>query len=112
VKDAAGQLTEATITRHSQMVGVGKIIRAVYEKWVSGLSHKHVYTLQVIYTVVHVMLQLRNKYRNMLMKALCYCIVSWQQLITSTCFTHTCDLWFTQPHQLTGQKMFRNLLNS
>lgn len=32
VKDAAGQLTEATIARHSQMVGVGKVIRNVYHQ--------------------------------------------------------------------------------
>jgi hypothetical protein len=44
VKDAAGQLTEATIARHSQMVGVGKIIRAVYEKQVSGLSRPLVHS--------------------------------------------------------------------
>ncbi|KAH3872152.1 hypothetical protein DPMN_035366 [Dreissena polymorpha] len=36
VKDAAGQLTQDTIARHSQMVGIGKLIRQVYEKQVSG----------------------------------------------------------------------------
>jgi hypothetical protein len=44
VKDAAGQLTETTIARHSQMVGVGKIIRAVYEKQVSSLSRPLVHS--------------------------------------------------------------------
>jgi hypothetical protein len=31
VKDAAGHLTEATVARHSQMVGLGKTLNKVYD---------------------------------------------------------------------------------
>lgn len=44
VKDAAGQLTEATIARHSQMVGVGKVIGSVYEKQVASMQRSTVQT--------------------------------------------------------------------
>ncbi|KAL3867568.1 hypothetical protein ACJMK2_040455 [Sinanodonta woodiana] len=43
VKDAGGHLTSATIARHSQMVGVGKILRSVYDKHVSDLSGRTVH---------------------------------------------------------------------
>lgn len=43
VKDAAGMLTETTIARHSQMIGVGRDLRKVYEKQVSGLSGRTVH---------------------------------------------------------------------
>ncbi|KAJ8321142.1 hypothetical protein KUTeg_001267 [Tegillarca granosa] len=36
VKDAAGQLTEATIARHSQMVSVGKALTFVYDQNVAS----------------------------------------------------------------------------
>nr|XP_022318775.1 uncharacterized protein LOC111121699 [Crassostrea virginica] len=44
VKDAAGQLTEATIARHSQMVGVGKVIRNVYYHQVASLERSMIQT--------------------------------------------------------------------
>ena len=44
VKDAAGNLTEKTIARHSQMVGVGKLVRSIYEKQVSGLERSGVHS--------------------------------------------------------------------
>lgn len=44
VKDAAGQLTEATIARHSQMVGVGKVIGSVYEKQGASMQRSTVQT--------------------------------------------------------------------
>ncbi|KAL3890307.1 hypothetical protein ACJMK2_002592 [Sinanodonta woodiana] len=43
VKDAGSHLTSATIARHSQMVGVGKILRSVYDKQVSDLSGRTVH---------------------------------------------------------------------
>ncbi|KAL3890138.1 hypothetical protein ACJMK2_002430 [Sinanodonta woodiana] len=42
-KDAGGHLTSATIARHSQMVGVGQILRSVYDKQVSDLSGRTVH---------------------------------------------------------------------
>lgn len=44
VKDTTGQLTEATIARHSQMVGVGKVIASVYEKQVASMKRSTVQT--------------------------------------------------------------------
>lgn len=44
VKDAAGKLTEATIARHSQVVGVGKVIGSVYEKQVASMQRSTVQT--------------------------------------------------------------------
>lgn len=44
VKDAAGQLTEATIARHSQMVGVGKVISNVYATKVASVQRSVVQT--------------------------------------------------------------------
>lgn len=44
VKDAAGHLTEATNVRHSQMVGVGKVIGSVYEKQVASMQRSTVQT--------------------------------------------------------------------
>jgi hypothetical protein len=43
VKDAVSHLTSASIARHSQMVGVGKILRSVYDKQVSDLSGRTVH---------------------------------------------------------------------
>ncbi|KAL3890094.1 hypothetical protein ACJMK2_002389 [Sinanodonta woodiana] len=43
VKDAGGHLTSATIARHSQMVGVGQILRSVSDKQVSDLSGRSVH---------------------------------------------------------------------
>lgn len=37
IKDAGGMMTSATIARHSQMVGVGKALKKLYEKNVSGM---------------------------------------------------------------------------
>ena len=44
VKDAAGQLTEATIARHSQMVGVGKVIKNVYHHQVASVERSMIQT--------------------------------------------------------------------
>ncbi|XP_014678940.1 PREDICTED: uncharacterized protein LOC106818780 [Priapulus caudatus] len=47
VKGAAGHLTADTVARHSQMVGVGKILVSVFEKEVSQLSRASVHTKTV-----------------------------------------------------------------
>lgn len=44
MKDACGHLTDTTIARHSQMVGVGKVLRRVYETQVSELSRPVVHS--------------------------------------------------------------------
>lgn len=44
VKDTTGRLTEATIARHSQMVGVRKVIGSVYEKQVASMKRSTVQT--------------------------------------------------------------------
>ncbi|XP_041357458.1 uncharacterized protein LOC121374422 [Gigantopelta aegis] len=43
VKEAAGHITPATIGRHSQMVGVGKILREVYEKQIAGMCRSTIH---------------------------------------------------------------------
>lgn len=43
MKDAGGNLTEATIARYSQMLGVGRVLKRVYETQVSGLSRPMVH---------------------------------------------------------------------
>lgn len=43
VKDAAGHLTPATVARHSQMIGIGKDVRKVYDISVSGMSGRTVH---------------------------------------------------------------------
>ena len=44
MKDVCGHLTDTTITRHSQMIGVGKVVRRVYEIQVSELSRPMVHS--------------------------------------------------------------------
>lgn len=43
VKDAAGHLTPATVARHSQMIGIGKDVRKIYDISVSGMSGRTIH---------------------------------------------------------------------